>query len=141
MFNSAVNSPLLCRCIASFGSWGLVHSESGILRKITIAFGKGAFFSFLKVCKMFAKCWIFLVHFFSSRFYKNFSWEVLSFKLTCWCFLGDFLKFFKINFVTKIDKVQIFKKHHITPFCIKQDQKRKIFKGDYVFEIFWYLLK
>ncbi len=24
---------------------------------------------------------------------------------------------------------------------MKQDQKRKIFKGEYVFEIFWYLLK
>jgi hypothetical protein len=52
MFNSAVNSALLCRCIASFGSWGLVHSEPGILRKIPIAFEKGKIFPL----RRFVKC-------------------------------------------------------------------------------------
>jgi hypothetical protein len=54
---------------------------------------------------------------------------VLYFASLC-LFFRTFYSVFKINFVTKSDKVKIFKKHQITQFfCIKHVQKRKIFKG------------
>jgi hypothetical protein len=66
-----------------------------------------------------------------------FSWKQLSSKLPpCHCFLGDFFDISKFTFVTESNKMQIFKNIIETTFWHKNHQKRKLFRGEYVLEIF-----